>query len=78
MAKLMNASFLFMYAACLPLKAGFKRSALDVRKTRLCSSKVRGFQVGNLLGKIGWVTGVEHAKLVIKTFCNKDRITTCW
>ena len=30
MAKLMNASFLFMYAACLPLKAGFKRSALDV------------------------------------------------
>ena len=44
-----------MDMGCLPLKVGFKRSALDVRETR-----GRGFPKWDLSGKIGRVTGAEH------------------
>lgn len=44
-----------MSAACLSLKVSFKRSTLNVRKTRVGS-----FQMEDLAGKIGGVTGVEY------------------
>lgn len=39
-----------------PAKAGFTRSALDMRKTGFCSSGIESFQMGG----IGGVIGAEH------------------
>lgn len=55
-----------MYTGCLPLKAGFKRSASDIGKIaqehRFYSSGLGGFQIGDLPGKIGRITAAEHSK----------------
>lgn len=45
----------------MPLtKAEFERSALDMEKNRLLKLRVGGFQIGDLVVKVGGVTGGEH------------------
>lgn len=64
MVKLIKASFFICVWYLTPPKAAaFKRSALDVASIDL---RVGGFQMGDLAGKIGGVTGAEHkhSKLV--------------
>ena len=64
MAKLITAHFFMCVHELPPPKVGFKRSALDVRKTRFLYSSGLGGFIRGLVGKIGRVTGAEH-KLVL-------------
>lgn len=60
MPKLIKVSFLFVYKGCLPQRQGLRDQHWMCGRQGFDSSGVEGFQIGDLVHKIGRVTGVKH------------------